>query len=219
MKRRLVVYSGGLDSTVLLSMVHSRDRDVTALHFCYGQKHNDRELKAARAVCVRLNVSMKIIELDFPEWGFKSELLTPEGDIPSREYNEEDLKKTVVPFRNGIMLSIASGVAASCGVELVYIGAHAGDHIIYPDCRPKFLRAICKAIVFGTDGQVRIMYPFKVWSKANIVKFGSILHAPMDLSYSCYNRREIHCGECSTCRERKEAFISAGVPDLTEYEN
>ena len=219
MKEEIVVYSGGLDSTVLLSKVHAVNHNVTALHFCYGQKHSDRELKAALEVCTLLNVPMKIIELDFLAWGFKSELLAAQGNIPACEYNKEDLKKTVVPFRNGIMLSIAAGIAASRGVRSVYIGAHAGDHVIYPDCRPGFLFNMHTAIEYGTAMQVGLASPFYEKSKADIVKLGAGLSAPMDLSYSCYNGGAIHCGECATCRERREAFIEAGVPDLTEYEN
>ncbi|KKN38483.1 hypothetical protein LCGC14_0752870 [marine sediment metagenome] len=217
MKKEIVVYSGGLDSTVLLAMVHASNHAVTALHFCYGQKHSQEETQAALTVCTHFNVSMKIIELAFPAWGFKSELLAAQGDIPAREYNEEDLKKTVVPFRNGIMLSIAAGIAASCGVKTVYIGAHTDDHAVYPDCRPGFLYNMHTAIEYGTDMQVGLAFPFCEKTKADIVKLGAELGAPMDLSYSCYNGGEIHCGVCSTCRARKEAFISVGFPDMTEY--
>ena len=218
MKKEIVVFSGGLDSTVLLSMVHASNPNVTTLHFCYGQKHSQAETQAALAVCTHFNVPMKIIELDFPVWGFKSELLAVQGDIPAREYNEEDLKKTVVPFRNGIMLSIAAGIAMSRGVKTVYIGAHTDDHAVYPDCRPGFLYNMHTAIEYGTDMQVGLAFPFYEKSKADLVRLGVDLSAPMGLSYSCYNGGRIHCGECSTCRARKEAFISAGVPDLTEYE-
>ncbi len=219
MKEVIVVYSGGLDSTVLLAKVHARTKGVSALHFCYGQKHSQAETQAALVVCTHFNVPMKIIELDFPAWGFKSELLAAQGDIPAREYNKEDLKKTIVPFRNGIMTSIAAGIAASRGVKTVYIGAHTDDHAVYPDCRPGFLYSMHTAIEYGTDMQVGLAFPFYEKSKADIVKLGISLGAPMDLSYSCYNGGQVHCGVCATCRARREAFLEAGVPDLTEYEN
>lgn len=219
MKEGIVIYSGGLDSTVLLSKVCAANSNVSALHFCYGQKHNDRELQAALNVCTQLNVYMQIIELDFTAWGFKSELLSAQGNIPEREYNEEDLKKTVVPFRNGIMISIAAGIAASRGADVVHIGAHSDDHAVYPDCRPDFLWNMCTAIVHGTDMKVRLEFPFFEKSKTDIVKIGADLGAKMHLSYSCYNGGELHCGVCSTCRARKEAFHLADVVDSTEYEN
>ncbi len=217
MKKELVVYSGGLDSTVLLAMVHAANRNVTTLHFCYGQKHSQEETQAAITVCSHFNVSMKIIEIDFLAWGFKSELLAAQGNIPARMYNKEDLEKTIVPFRNGIMLSIATGIAASRDVQAIYIGAHAGDHVIYPDCRPGFLYSMATTIAFGTDQKVGLAFPFFEKSKADIVGIGRSLNAPMDLSYSCYNGGEVHCGECATCIERREAFLEAGIPDLTEY--
>ena len=116
------------------------------------------------------------------------------------------------------MISIAAGIAASQGFSTVYIGAHAGDHAIYPDCRPEFLYSMQRAVGEGTDESVGLARPFVEMSKADIVRLGNKLSAPMEMSYSCYNGRELHCGECSTCRERRAAFVSAGVDDPTEYE-
>ncbi len=220
MQGDLVVYSGGLDSTVLLAKVHAENsKSTVAVHFRYGQRHDDMELSAAMKICRALMVPYQIIEIPLPAWGFRSALLGTQGTIPRGEYDKESLKQTIVPFRNGIMLSIAAGIAANLpGGCTIHIGAHAGDHAIYPDCRPDFLRAMGVAIRRGTDGEVTLSTPFSHLSKSDIVTLGAKIQAPMDMSYSCYNGGEVHCGECATCRERREAFINSGVPDLTEYE-
>lgn len=229
MEKALVIYSGGLDSTVLLTEIlaerakesggHSyANSSVYALHFAYGQKHSERELKAALAVCVALEVPMQIVSLPFNAWGFKSALLEQGGPIPTGEYNEENLKSTIVPFRNAIMISIAVGIAMSKGYHRVFIGAHAGDHAVYPDCRPEFLYSMQRTVNEGTDDAVCLARPFVEMSKEDIVRLGKEIDAPMELSYSCYNGRELHCGECATCRERRAAFVAADVDDPTEYE-
>ncbi len=218
MQGDLVIYSGGLDSTVLLSLVHTDNPGVVAVHFRYGQKHDDQELSAAKRVCHFFKIPQQIIELPFPAWGFRSALLGSQSDIPRGDYDETSVKKIVVPFRNGIMLSIAAGIAMSLGRDKIHIGAHAGDHAIYPDCREDFLSPMHTAIKEGTDGRISLKAPFVKMTKADIVKLGAELQTPMDMSYSCYNGGEVQCGECPTCRERRAAFISAGVPDLTEYE-
>lgn len=217
MQRDLVIYSGGLDSTVLLAKVHAANKEVRAVHFSYGQKHSVSELQAALKVCIKLGVFMQIIELPFECWGFKSALLEQGEAIPIGDYDEENLKKTVVPFRNGVMISIAAGIAASQGGGTVHIGAHAGDHAIYPDCRPLFLDHMDGALQSGTIHRVNLEIPFIHLSKSSIVKFGAKISAPMELSYSCYKGGELHCGECATCRERKKAFEEANIPDQTEY--
>ena len=218
MQRDLVIYSGGLDSTVLLAKVKAANPEVKAMHFSYGQKHSTSECQAALKVCIQLNVFMQIIELPFAQWGFKSALLEHGEAIPTGDYDEENLKKTVVPFRNGIMISIAAGIVASQGGGTVHIGAHAGDHAIYPDCRGAFLHSMQQAVGEGTAEKVALVRPFVAASKSAIVKLGVELGAPMELSYSCYKGGEIHCGECATCRERKQAFKDADVTDNTEYE-
>lgn len=217
MQRDLVIYSGGLDSTVLLTKVQAMNPETKAIHFKYGQKHDERELQAALKVCTKLGAFLQIIELPFQHWGFKSSLLEQGEPIPVGEYDEENLKKTVVPFRNGIMISIAAGIIASQGGGTLHIGAHAGDHAIYSDCRPNFLYSMQRAVNEGTDHGIGLARPFVEMSKADIVVLGVNLHAPMELSYSCYKGGEIHCGECPTCLERKKAFKEAMTQDLTEY--
>lgn len=221
MNGHLVVLSGGLDSTVLLSQICYEERTkarIQAIHFKYGQRHSDREYIAARTVCASFGVPLQIISLSFGEWGFKSALLPGGQAIPEGEYTEEGLKVTVVPFRNGIMLSIAVGIAASRGLKTVHIAVHAGDRTVYPDCRKEFMAVMSRAINAGTDGNIHLSRPFIEKSKEDIVKLGVEIDAPMGLSYSCYNGRELHCGVCSTCHARKEAFKLAEVPDPTEYE-
>ncbi len=215
-RKAIVVYSGGLDSTVLLVEALQVNDYVLAVHFNYGQTHEWRELRAAQSICKELGVSIRLIDLPFEEWGFESGLLN--GDIPDGHYEDESMKKTVVPFRNGIMISIVVGIAESRGVQTVLIAAHAGDHAIYPDCRQPFMNALCKAIYLGTDQKVLLAFPFVGMSKADIVKRGAELDAPIHLTYSCYKGGVQHCGVCGTCVERKEAFKLAGVEDLTEYE-
>ena len=129
------------------------------------------------------------------------------------------MKSTVVPFRNGIMLAIATGIAESHELKRVYIANHGGDHTIYPDCRPEFIDAMDKATSAGTFVDVRVEAPYTNISKADIVRRGTILGIDYAKTWSCYKGSEIHCGKCGTCVERKEAFADAGVEDPTEYEN
>jgi len=168
-------------------------------------------------VCNKLKVPMQIVHLPFGSWGFKSALLSRDEAIPVGDYNEADMQKTIVPFRNGIMISIAVGIAVSRGYKTVYIGAHAGDHAIYSDCREEFLYSMQRTVLAGTDNEVCLARSFVKMSKVGIVRLGVELKAPMEMSYSCYNGAEVHCGGCATCRERKAAFKEAGVEDHTKY--
>ena len=127
------------------------------------------------------------------------------------------MKKTVVPFRNGIMLSIAAGFAESNAAQGLVIAAHAGDHAIYPDCREEFMKSMADAIRLGTYAQVEIIRPFITMTKAEIARHGHELGVDFAQTWSCYLGGEIHCGECGTCVERREAFLLAGVPDPTNY--
>lgn len=163
-------------------------------------------------------VEHKVCRLDFIAQHFHSDLLSRGGDIPEGHYADPSMALTVVPFRNGIMLSLAAGYAESIGAEEVIIGNHAGDHPIYPDCRIEFIEAMNQATRAGTYLGVRITSPFVLVSKAYIVHLGHQLGVPMELTYSCYKGGEAHCGKCGTCVERREAFALAGVADPTHYE-
>lgn len=215
MKDSLLVYSGGLDSTTMLYEYASRI--ALAVCFNYGSNHNAREIACARANCERLGIEMLVIDLDFMARHFRSSLLQGADAIPDGNYNEINMKSTVVPFRNGIMLSIAAGIAESRGLKTLMIANHAGDHSIYPDCRAGFINAMSNAIAQGTYDALYILAPYTHLTKDQIVTRGATLGVDYSQTYSCYRGGEFHCGTCGTCRERIEAFALAGVHDPTTY--
>lgn len=215
--KTLVVLSGGLDSSVMLAHVMASNEVIGCLTFWYGSKHNDREYQAACAVTEHYKLNLKRVRLDFIADHFKSDLLLKGGEIPKGHYEDESMKRTVVPFRNGIMLAIAAGYAESIGAEKIAIGNHFGDHAIYPDCRKSFIHPMKQAIKQGTEKNIILHSPFCDLRKEDIVKIGFELGVPMHLTYSCYNGSSDHCGECGTCIERKEAFQLAGIKDPTIY--
>jgi 7-cyano-7-deazaguanine synthase len=209
--------SGGMDSVTALYQA-TRDHEVAAaFSFHYGSKHNDREIPLAKHHCDLLGIPHLVIPLAFIGEHFASDLLISGGAIPDGHYEELTMKQTVVPFRNGIMLAIATGLAESRGAEGLVIAAHAGDHAIYPDCREPFMQGMADAMVSGTYAQVRLLRPFIATDKAGIAALGHELGVDYAQTWSCYKGGEIHCGTCGTCVERREAFLTAGVPDPTEY--
>lgn len=217
--KTLVVLSGGMDSTAAMALAKENGHEVIgAVHFQYGSKHNKQELAAVKAVTDHYEVPLKIVDLPFIKDLFKSDLLISGGEIPEGHYEDESMKKTVVPFRNGIMLSIAAGLAESMGAEMVTIGNHLGDHAIYPDCREAFIRPMFEAIERGTYARIKIWSPFLHKTKTEIAKEGAELDVPFKLTWSCYKGGKVHCGKCGTCVERKEAFAQSGVKDPTVYE-
>ena len=217
MKDSVIVYSGGLDSTTLL--YEEQQRVALAVTFDYGSNHAAREIACARHHCALLGIEHLVIELGFMGRYFQSSLLSGADAIPSGNYDEENMKSTVVPFRNGIMLSIACGLAESRGLKRVLIANHGGDHAIYPDCRPEFIDAMDAAMRAGTYVNVEIAAPYTNLSKADLVRRGAKLGVDYSQTYSCYRGGEQHCGTCGTCTERREAFREAGLPDPTAYEN
>lgn len=214
----LVVCSGGLDSTVALYGAVKKYGRVEAVTFRYGQNHAKRENAAAKRICADLGVPLTVIDLSFIGRHFASSLLRGAGAIPEGHYAAKTMASTVVPFRNGIMLSVAAGLAESKRLANVVLGNHAGDHFIYPDCRPDFIKGISAAIAAGTTKHVRVVSPFCEMTKGDIVRVGAKLGVPFVKTYSCYKGGKRHCGKCGTCVERKEAFAQAGVSDPTEYE-
>lgn len=215
----LAVLSGGMDSTTAMAQaVDHRNEVVGALSFDYGSKHNDREWRSACFVAFHYGVKIKRCRLDFVADNFKSDLLQSGGDIPEGHYADPSMQRTVVPFRNGIMLAIAAGYAESIGAQAILLGNHFGDHAIYPDCRETFVTHMRRAIASGTYAQIGLETPFVDKTKTDIALIGSTLHVPFELTYSCYKGGEKHCGKCGTCYERKEAFRDAKLPDPTEYE-
>lgn len=210
--KALIIYSGGLDSTTLL--YEYRDRIALALSFDYGARHNARELSCAREHCRALGIEQIVIPLSFIGQYFRSDLLLGGGDIPEGSYDEENMHSTVVPFRNGIMLAVAVGLAESEGLDSVLIANHGGDHALYPDCRSAFIDAMDRAAEAGTYNGVRIVSPYCHIDKRAIALRGRALGIDYAATWSCYKGGDVHCGVCGTCTERKEAL--AGF-DPTEY--
>jgi len=219
MNKAVLIYSGGMDSTTLLYwlVMNMGSKNILAITFNYQSKHNEQEFLRAQATCEALNVEHKLINLSDISKHLESNLLKSGGDIPEGHYAEVNMKKTVVPFRNGIMLSIACGIAESQGATKVYIGNHAGDHAIYPDCRATFISAMNEAMAYGTYNNVNLISPFQGVTKTHIATLGNELNVDWALTYSCYKGGNIHCGLCSTCYERREAFYDANLNDPTEY--
>lgn len=216
MKDTLLVLSGGLDSTTLL--YDYADSIALAVTFQYGSNHNKREAAFAKYHCDKLGIEHIEIDLAFMGKYFKSSLLDGAEAIPEGNYDEDNMKSTVVPFRNGIMLAVAAGLAESRGLKNVMMANHSGDHAIYPDCRPEFVKAMTAAIEAGTYEGVKLVAPYTNITKADIVSLGAKLGIDYSKTYSCYKGGEHHCGVCGTCRERKEAFALAGVKDATVYD-
>ena len=211
--KAVLVYSGGLDSTTLL---YDYRADIAlAVSFDYGSRHNAREIAFAREHCRELGIPHLVIPLDFISRYFRSSLLLSGDSIPEGSYAEENMRSTVVPFRNGIMLAIAAGLAESRDLDTVLIANHSGDHAIYPDCRPAFIEAFDAAAAAGTYNGVRIVSPYCRLTKREIALRGQALGVDFARTYSCYKGGEKHCGRCGTCQERKEALEGF---DPTPYE-
>ena len=214
-KDSLITVSGGMDSITLL---HERkDTIALAVSFDYGSNHNAREIPFARLHCQRLGIRHVVIPLAFMQQYFKSSLLEGADAIPDGHYADSNMKSTVVPFRNGIMLSIAVGIAESNSLKRVLIANHGGDHAIYPDCRPEFITAIDAAAKAGTYVDVAIEAPYTNISKTDIARRGKSLAIDYSETWSCYKGGQVHCGTCGTCVERKEALREAGIADPTVY--
>jgi 7-cyano-7-deazaguanine synthase len=216
-KKVVVLLSGGMDSVTALYQAAKDYEVVATLSFHYGAKHNDKELPMARWHADELGVPNIVIPLAFIGEQFASDLLAKGGEIPKGHYEEDTMKKTVVPFRNGIMLSIAGGFAESKEAQGLVIAAHAGDHAIYPDCREDFMKAMAEAIRLGTYAGIEVLRPFIAMTKAEIAKRGDELGVDHRHTWSCYVGGDMHCGECGTCVERREAFMLSGVLDPTPY--
>lgn len=215
-KDSIIVLSGGMDSVTLL--YEYKERIALAVTFDYGSNHNRREAKCARLHCSRLGIRHIIIPLGFMGEYFKSSLLEGADAIPEGNYDDDNMRSTVVPFRNGIMLSVACGLAESYGLKHVMIANHYGDHAIYPDCRAGFIDAMSEAMRNGTYDGITIIAPYTSVSKTEIALHGKRLGIDYSETYSCYKGGEKHCGKCGTCRERIEALRDAGIEDTTIYE-
>jgi 7-cyano-7-deazaguanine synthase len=213
----IVLCSGGMDSVTALHWARREHEVLAAVSFDYGAKHNHREIPFAAEHAAAVGTRHETIGLDFMNRLFASDLLISGGEIPEGHYEAENMKQTVVPFRNAIMLSIACGVAESAGATGVVIAAHGGDHAIYPDCREEFMGAMGAAMQAGTYARVQLLRPFIAMTKADIAAEGARLGVDFARTWSCYKGGTIHCGKCGTCVERREAFAVAGLPDPTVY--
>ena len=216
MKNSAIIVSGGMDSITLL--YDHKDEIALGISFDYGSNHNARETPFAKMHCERLGIKHITINLDFMHQYFKSSLLDGAEAIPEGHYADDNMKSTVVPFRNGIMLAIAIGIAESNNLDQVFIANHGGDHTIYPDCRPEFINAIDAAATAGTYNNVKVIAPYTKITKSDIARIGKRLGIDYAETWSCYKGGEVHCGKCGTCVERKEALAEAGIEDKTIYE-
>ncbi|MDO5035955.1 MAG: 7-cyano-7-deazaguanine synthase QueC [Porphyromonas sp.] len=215
-KDSIIVLSGGMDSVTLL---HDYQQQIAlAITFDYGSNHNAREIECAKWHCQELGIEHIVVRLTLLRELLSSSLFEGAEQIPEGSYGEENMKSTVVPFRNGIMLSMACGVAESRGLKQVLIANHSGDHAIYPDCTSDFIKAMDGAMQAGTYDHVSLLAPYTQLSKGEIAKIGKRLNLDYSTTYSCYKGGEIQCGVCATCVERKEAMREAGIEDTTKYE-
>lgn len=216
MKKYCIILSGGMDSVTML--YEYKDIIGLALTFDYGSNHNKKEIRYAKYHCSKLGIPQIIIPLKFIGKYFESSLLKGADAIPEGNYTDENMKSTVVPFRNGIMLAVAAGLAESKRMDGIMIANHAGDHAIYPDCRPGFIEAINEAIRLGTYKNLTIFAPYTEITKGEIACKGKSLGIDYSKTWSCYKGGAKHCGKCGTCVERKEALQFAGIEDNTQYE-
>ena len=217
MKDSIIIVSGGMDSITLL--YDKKDEIAMGISFNYGSNHNAKEIPFAKLHCERLGIKHITIDLDFMHQYFKSSLLEGAENIPEGHYASDNMKSTVVPFRNGIMLSIAIGIAESNHLKKVLIANHGGDHTIYPDCRDSFIKAMNQASIEGTFVNIEISAPYTHLSTSDIAAIGKKLHLDYTETWSCYKGNEQHCGVCGTCIERKEALNEAQIEDKTVYLN
>ena len=218
--KAVAIVSGGMDSVTLSHWLKAQCYDLELVSFDYGQRHR-RELECAKHQAQLLGAEHTIIDISGIRPLLKGSALTDEVAVPHGHYAEESMRLTVVPNRNAIMLSIAWGLACSSGADLLACGVHAGDHHIYPDCRPAFIEELGQALLTGTVGhrvdELKLIAPFVNKTKTDIAAIGGKLGVPFEHTWTCYEGGEVHCGKCGSCTERKEAFRDSGVPDPTVY--
>jgi 7-cyano-7-deazaguanine synthase len=215
--KTVVLLSGGMDSITVFHQTMGEHEVVAALSFDYGAKHNGCEIPFAKLHAMRAGVKHQMIDLSFINECFTSDLLESGGEIPDGHYADDMMKRTVVPFRNGIMLAVACGFAESVGAEALVIAAHSGDHAIYPDCREPFMVGMGMAMEEGSYARIQLLRPFIAMDKTAIARRGAELGIDFAETWSCYKGGVIHCGTCGTCVERREAFTLAGLKDPTAY--
>lgn len=219
MSHAIAVLSGGMDSTVLAYYANSLYECVDLVSVDYGQRHRV-ELEHAAQTAARLAARHDIVDLSSVRVLLTGSALTDDAvDVPHGHYAADNMASTVVPNRNAVLISVAYMAAVARGADAVLVGVHAGDHFVYPDCRPRFVRELGNALAFGNEGlgAVELLAPFVHNSKTDICRLGTALGVEWADTWSCYEGGVIHCGRCGTCVERREAFRDAGVDDPTEY--
>jgi 7-cyano-7-deazaguanine synthase len=215
--KAIVIYSGGMDSYTVLHLALQQGYEVFALSFNYGKRHS-KELDVAAKVCADLDVSHKLVDITAINQLLQGSSLTSSAiDIPTGEYQEDNMKSTVVPNRNMILLSLAIGYAVSIGCTQVFYGAHSGDHDIYPDCRPEFVEAMNTVSAIANYEDVQINSPFLYQSKLAILQAGLEMGLDYGQTWTCYLGLDRACGQCGSCVERLEAFAKAGLTDPVAY--
>ena len=216
MTKIIVVYSGGLDSFTLLNEAIRSGKDVSALSFDYGQKHN-KELHFVEKFCAQESIDSKIVNVSSIKELFQGSSLTDEIDIPKGHYEDDSMKSTVVPNRNMILISLALGYAVTKEAEEVWFGAHAGDHAIYPDCRPGFVEKMDAVARIANYSPIAVKAPYIAMSKTEILAIGLNMQLDYGLTWTCYEGKELACGSCGACHERLESFAANNVIDPIKY--
>ncbi|MTI14375.1 7-cyano-7-deazaguanine synthase QueC [Sansalvadorimonas verongulae] len=217
-KKAVVIYSGGMDSFTVLHKAHEKGYELYALSFNYGQRHS-KELEYAANVCNELGIPHKVVDITaINDLVGGSALTSDDIEVPEGHYEEDSMKATVVPNRNMILLSLATGYALSIGAGKVFYGAHSGDHTIYPDCRPEFVEAVNEVTRICDWQPVTVEAPYLYASKIEILKDGLSMGLDYGQSWTCYNGREKACGKCGSCKERLEAFQLNNAIDPLAYE-
>ena len=216
MTKIIVVYSGGLDSFTLLNEAIRSGKDVSALSFDYGQKHN-KELHFVEKFCTQESIDSKIVDVSSIKELFQGSSLTDEIDIPKGHYEDVSMKSTVVPNRNMILISLALGYAVTKEAEEVWFGAHSGDHAIYPDCRPEFVEKMDAVARIANSFPIAVKAPYIAMSKTEILAIGLNMQLDYGLTWTCYEGKELACGSCGACHERLESFAANNVIDPIKY--
>ncbi|MDC0072422.1 7-cyano-7-deazaguanine synthase QueC [Gammaproteobacteria bacterium] len=216
MTKIIVVYSGGLDSFTLLNEAIRSGKDVSALSFDYGQKHS-KELHFVEKFCTQESIDSKIVDVSSIKELFQGSSLTDDIDIPKGHYEDDSMKSTVVPNRNMILISLALGYAVTKGAEEVWFGAHAGDHAIYPDCRPEFVEKMDSVARIANYSPIAIKAPYITMSKTEILAIGLNMQLDYGLTWTCYEGKDLACGSCGACHERLESFAANNVIDPIKY--
>ncbi|GHA12921.1 7-cyano-7-deazaguanine synthase QueC [Oceanisphaera arctica] len=216
--KALLICSGGFDSVTLAYRLAAEQSLGALLTFDYGQRHK-KEIDAARLCAERLGIPHLVMDIGHIGRQLSGSALTDDIDVPHGHYSEENMKLTVVPNRNAIMLTIAFGVAAARDLDTVALAVHGGDHFIYPDCRPDFIRLFGEMQARALDGvaEVALYAPYVDADKTEIARDAARFAVPVAETWSCYEGGELHCGRCGTCVERIEAMTLAGVVDPTSY--